>query len=387
MTRRSPSVGVDARTLGATGIGRYVTELVAAMAPEHPDARFSLFVRQDATDLIDDRLGRLDNVKTYTTTAKYYSLHEQLRYGAQLDHFGFDLVHYPNFNVPRFTRTPYVVTIHDLILLRWPGRVMWPGKRYLYKLVLNRSIRRARRIITISDWSRRDIIAYAENLGVRDAAKKVVAIPLALSERAGESMSPALIKKNLREIGVEQPYFLCVGAQLKHKNIHRIVKAFADLIKKGEAADYRLVVAGRRTQPAPHLDEVLAAHPEAAERVIFTGIVSDEQLRALYRGATALLFVSEIEGFGLPILEAQAAGTPVVTSTATAMPETAGDAAWLIKPDDTKGITRALKRLVAGEYPASLIEKGRANARRYSWTETAAATYQVYEEAIKDIRA
>ena len=383
MAKRSLSIGVDARTLGATGIGRYVTELVAAMAPEQLNTRFNLFVRQDATDLIDERLARLDNVTTYTTTAKYYSLHEQLRYGSQLDKFGFDLVHYPNFNVPRFTKTPYVVTIHDLILLRWPGRVMWPGKRYLYKLVLNRSIRRARRIITISDWSRRDIIAYAEDIGVRNAADKVVAIPLALSERASEKMATAEIKRHLSDLKITQPYFLCVGAQLKHKNTHRMVKAMADLVRKGELKNYQLVIAGRRTQPAPHLDEVLLANPELADRVTFTGIVSDDQLRALYRGATALLFVSEIEGFGLPILEAQAAGTPVITSTATAMPEVAGGAAWLVKPSDVRGIARAMKRVAAGEYPADMIKKGQVNAARYSWQATADASYQVYEDAIK----
>jgi alpha-1,3-rhamnosyl/mannosyltransferase len=382
MTKRGLSLGVDARTLGATGIGRYVTELVAAMAPEHPETRFNLFVRRDSTDLFDQRLSALANISTFTTRATYYSLHEQLRYGRQLDAFGYDLIHFPNFNVPRYVRTPYVVTIHDLILLRFPGRVMWPGKRWLYKLVLNRTIRRASMIITDSDWSRRDILAYAEDIGVGDAADRVVAVPLGMSAGSDRPMTAAAIKRELTGLQISDPFFLCVGAQLKHKNIHRVVAAFASLIKRPDMADLRLVVAGRRTQPSPDLDDALRQHSDAAEQVIFTGVVSEEQLRALYRGALALVFVSEIEGFGLPILEAQAAGTPVITSNVTSMPEVAGGAAWLVKPTDRVAIGRAMRHVVEGKYPSKMIEAGRENARRFTWEAAAEATYQVYEKAI-----
>lgn len=383
MAKRGLNLGIDARTLGATGIGRYVTELVASMAPEHPETRFNLFVRRDSTDLFDKRLTSEANISTFTTRANYYSLHEQLRYGRQLDAFGYDLIHFPNFNVPRYVRTPYVVTIHDLILLRFPGRVMWPGKRWLYKLVLNRSIRRATKIITDSDWSRQDILAYAEDIGVRDAASKVVSIPLGMSEGSDRPMAAADIKKELAGLSIDYPFFLSVGAQLKHKNTHRVVAALAEVIKRPELKDYRLVIAGRRTEPAPHLDEALRQHPEAAEHVVFTGVVTDEQLRALYRGAVGLVFASEIEGFGLPILEAQAAGTPVITSNVTSMPEVAGGAAWLVKPTETRAITRAMRQLAEGKYPPKLIEQGKINARRYTWTAAAEATYQVYEDAIR----
>lgn len=381
--KKGLSLGIDARTLGATGIGRYVTELMAAMAPEHPESRFHLFVRRDSTDLFDSRLSALSNVSTYTTAANYYSLHEQLRYGRQLDGFRFDAIHFPNFNTPRYINTPFVATIHDLILLRFPGRVMWPGKRLLYRFVLNRTIRQARTIITISDWSRRDIIAYAEDIGVTNATEKVVAIPIGLGEHFWQQPTKDEVRAALLDLNIVNPYFLCVGAQLKHKNIHRVVAAFAELRRDAKYSHFKLVIAGRRTEPASHLDEALHRHAGAAEDIIFTGTVTDATLRALYHGATALVFASEIEGFGLPILEAQACGTPVITGNTTAMPETAGGAALLVRATDEAAIGRAMRRVINHKYPADMIKRGRENARGFSWQRCAEQTYDIYRHAAR----
>ncbi len=384
MAQRGLSLGIDARTLGATGIGRYVTELVSHMAPEHPETKFHLFMRSDSVDLFERQmteLGKGGNVTSYSTKATYYSLHEQLRYGRQLDDFHFDAVHFPNFNAPRYISTPYVATVHDLILLRFPGRSQWPGKRYLYKLVLNRTIRQAQKIITGSDWARRDVMAYAEDIGVANAADKVVSIPLGLGDSFWQPMTDKAVKDELSKLSIDKPYFLTVGAQYRHKNIHRAVAAFNDLMKYPDMRDYRLVISGRRTLPAPHLDEALRQYPLAAERVIFTDQVSELTLRALYRGATALFFASEMEGFGLPILEAQASETPVITSCVTAMPETAGGAALLVKPTDVSAIARAFRRVAQGKIDASLIKNGLENARKFTWKTTAKQTYEIYQQA------
>lgn len=377
------SIGVDARTLGATGIGRYLNELLVGMAPAHPKVQFHLFVRRDCADLFDSRLAQLPNISTYVTPARYYSLHEQLRYGSQLDAFKFDLIHFPNFNAPRQIKTLYVATIHDLTLLRYPGRVMWPGKRLLYQFVLDQTIRQARRLITHSSAAQQDILAYAAGRGIEDVAHKLTVVPLGVADHFWTPMKQSQVQAALTDAGVVNPYFLCVGAQLRHKNIHRVVAAFAVLRRQKEYAPYKLVIAGRRTDPAPDLDRALADYPEAAEHVLFIGAVTDVSLRALYRGAASLVFVSEMEGFGLPIIEAQACGTPVITSDTSSMPEVAGKGALIVSPTEVDEIARAMREVSANKKKAdSLIRAGRLNAKKYEWTKTAAATFKVYLDAV-----
>jgi glycosyltransferase involved in cell wall biosynthesis len=175
----------------------------------------------------------------------------------------------------------------------------------------------------------------------------------------------------LERYGIEAPFFLYVGSAYPYKNLARLIEAFS------QVEGYRLVLAGDFEDFGAALKE------HAPERVVFTGPVSESELAGLYAGAFAYAFVSLSEGFGLPGLEAMAAGVPVVAARAASLPEVYGDAAHYCDPHDVGSIAAALSEVVADEGLRSrLVERGRQRVAEFSWTGTAEQTLAVYREAL-----
>jgi glycosyltransferase involved in cell wall biosynthesis len=267
-----------------------------------------------------------------------------------------DLFFSPGYNTPLFCRAPFVFTIHDLSHVYCPEN----GSRMIhlyYATIVKRACQNAAKVFTVSEFTRRQIIEWA---GVREDKVFNVACGVDAAYRPG-----------LEIYKLPFPYFLCVSNRKKHKNEFRLVEAFA---KAALDESIRLVFTGE-------LDTKLIRRTQELnirERVTFLGRVPEKKLPALYRGAIALLFPSLYEGFGLPVLESMACGTPVVTSNVTAMPEIAGLAALLVDPTRVDEIAQAIERVSCDEaLRKDLRERGLARAKQFSWTHTCAQVQEL----------
>jgi glycosyltransferase involved in cell wall biosynthesis len=267
-----------------------------------------------------------------------------------------DLFFSPGYNTPLTCPAPFIFTIHDLSHVYCPENSS-PLIRLYYSTILKRNCHRAASILTVSEFTRMQIVEWA---GI--SSEKVVNVGCGVG---------AAYRPDGDVYGFPFPYLLCVSNRKRHKNEFRIVEAFA---KAGISTQVHLVFTGEITS---ELSDCIGRHGMGA-CVRFTGVVPEEQLPSLYRGALALVFPSLYEGFGLPVLEAMACGTPVVTSNITAMPEVAADAALLVDPVLVDEIAQAMKQIVndAG-LRTRLRERGLARAAEFSWDSTIAKVRKV----------
>jgi glycosyltransferase involved in cell wall biosynthesis len=277
-----------------------------------------------------------------------------------------DVFYSPGFNAPPTCPVPFVFTVFDLIHLHVPEE-SGKGKRAYYHLHVKPAVRRARAVLTGSEYSRAQIVEWS---GV-DPGRVVV-----IRAAAGDAFTPA---GEAHEAGY--PYLLYVGNHKPHKNLARLLRAFAQV---REDPSLRLLLAGT---VEPDL-LTLARTVGVADRLVFLGDVPDERLPALYRGAVALVFPSLYEGFGLPPLEAMACGTPVLSSLMTSLPEVVGDAAVAVDPLDVDSIASGIDRIVGDtQLRAELKARGLVRATEFSWDETARRTWHALQGGAGSERA
>jgi glycosyltransferase involved in cell wall biosynthesis len=190
-----------------------------------------------------------------------------------------------------------------------------------------------------------------------------------------------------REFGLsDAPYFLALSVNEPHKNFGHLIRCLAALIESNELPDHNLVIAGSNAARNPLLTGVMAKHPRLTGRVLTPGFVPDEKLAALYSGATAFLFPSLAEGFGLPPLEAMQCGVPVISSNTTSMPEVVGDAGILLPPTDVDAWCQAMLRVVRdGTLRTELAGKSLARSRAFTWENYIAAVIQGYQSSLGDL--
>jgi glycosyltransferase involved in cell wall biosynthesis len=272
-------------------------------------------------------------------------------------------------------RGPLVVTVHDLAFLHLP-ETFPVALRVALRVLVPRSMQRASRIIAVSEFTRRDIMA---RYPIRP--EKIVVIPegadARFRPRAAEETAAVLARYGLR------PGFLfSLGRLNRRKNLARLLQAYARL-RTGGAPAVPLVIGGKPDYGAA---AVLPGGLRAAETVgvRWMGLIPDEDLPAFYSGAAGFIYPSLFEGFGLPLLEAMACGTPLVTSDRAALPELAGDAALSVDPESVEDLTAAITRILTDQaLAADLRRRGLERSRRYSWEETARRTLAVYRDAVQ----
>ena len=282
-----------------------------------------------------------------------------------------DVLHV-TYTVPVVAPCPIVVTVHDISFVDHPE---WFSQRDLR--VLSRtvplSVRKAQRVITVSELCRQAIIEH-----YRVSPDKVVAIPNAAGPGA-MALSDDEAHEELAAMGLDwkRPYVLAVGNLQPRKNLVRLIAAMRSMAAASNELD--LLVVGPEHYRA---EEVLGAAREAAEKIRFTGYVTDRQLAACYSCASAFAFPSLFEGFGIPLLEAMAHGVPVVCSTTGAFPEVCGDAALYFDPLDVNSIDDALTRVVTdSDLRIELVRKGRAREAQFTWRRSAESTLAVYRQS------
>jgi len=284
-----------------------------------------------------------------------------------------DLFHATNYALPRSRRIPLVQTVHDLALLRHP-ELGTPALRHLVGRVAS-TWREARRVIADSEATARDL---RELLGVPSSVLRVIHPGVAARFRPLDAAARAPV---LARLGLDVPYVLHVGTLEPRKNLARLVRAFARATH-GRGAAPLLVLAGGAGWSDGDPTAAIAATADPA-RVRRLGPVADADLPALYGGALLFAYPSLYEGFGLPVLEAMACGTPVLTAAVSSLPEVAGDAALLVDPRDEAAIAAGLVRLLDdAALRADLSARGAARAARFTWEACAERTLQVYRECV-----
>jgi glycosyltransferase involved in cell wall biosynthesis len=340
----TPLVVVDADVLGRrrTGDETYVRNLLRELAPLARDANIRLAAATRAPELVPE------GVEALVLRARSQELRMSITFPRLLRRVGAALCH-TQYAVPVASPCPCVVTVHDLSFARDPD-LMGRKDRLVFRLVVPRAVRRAARVLTVSERSKRDLL---ELYGVPD--EKVVVTP--------NGVDPAFHPGVSRDARGEAPYALAVGAIQRRKNQLAALEAAA-------AAGVSLVVAG------PEKDARLAAELRRRGARV-EGYVTTERLADLYRGAACLVQASRYEGFGLPVLEALASGTPVVAVREPALEEVAGDAAVFVgEADLAEGIRRALAER------DGLVAAGLERARAFSWRAAAERTLAVYREVL-----
>jgi glycosyltransferase involved in cell wall biosynthesis len=278
-----------------------------------------------------------------------------------------DVLHCPAPLAPLRSTVPTVVTVHDILGLdhpEWFTRALALHSR----LVLTPVLRRAVCVLVPSTHTRDRLVA---RLGV--APERMRLAPLGVDPQ----FSPGEPAPRLRErFGLEGPYLLTVGTLQPRKNVETALRAFERLVAAG--ADQRLALVGGRGWRDDALAERIRRSP-AAERIVVTGRVSDDEHVGLYRAADCFVYPSRYEGFGLPPLEAMACGTAVISSNRTSLPEVVGDAALLVEPEDVDAIERALSDLLSSpDLRTELVDRGRRRAAEFSWRRCATLTAEAY---------
>lgn len=265
----------------------------------------------------------------------------------------------PGYNAPLLVVRPYVFTILDLNHIDRPENSS-PLKRLYYRFIMRRAARNAFRVLTISRFSLQRIVDWA---GVDP--QRVVNVGCGVDSCYHPGVQP---------YAPGFPYLLCVSNRKAHKNEPRVVEAFAQAVIN---PDIRLIFTGQANDVL--LD--LCRQYGVVDRVVFVGRVPEEDLPSLYRGALALVFPSLYEGFGLPVIEAMACGTPVLTSNTTSLPEVAGDAALLVDPLSVKEISAGIERMCTDNVLRETLQrKGFLQAARFPWSEVTAKVKAVLND-------
>lgn len=361
------TIGVDAsRSYVAqhTGTERYSRRIVDALLAAAPDHRFILYVNSTPPPAEPPPNATFRCIP-------FPRLWTHLRLSAELRSHPVDALFVPAHVVPPVHPRTTVVTIHDLGYLHEPGAHTTWARRYL-DWSTRWSVRAAARVIAISNATRDDLIRR-----YRVPAAKIHVIPHGVDE-AFRPLPKEEVTAALDRIGLRQPYVLFVGTLQPRKNIPRLIAAFHLMADENPAL--LLVLAGTRGWLAEQIDAAIADSPHR-DRIMLPGHVADGDLPALYSGACAAALPSLYEGFGLPVLEAMACGTPVVVSDRGSLPEVAGSAGIMVDPIDPASIAAGLRCALDPSERSARVEAGLRHAAAFSWRTAALRTLAVIEEA------
>jgi glycosyltransferase involved in cell wall biosynthesis len=372
-------IGIDGFPLSMprTGIGHYTLELARALAMLSPVDDFHLISPFAFDASIAEELSRDAPENLRGLRPSQSLLHRRwwaIGLPLYLRQARMSLFHGTNYEIPLWGRQPTVVTIHDLsILLHADKHLEHLARRARRRLPL--MARKASKIITATESVKREICEH-----LRVSPDKIAVTPYA-PRRSFRPVPSQETVETRRRLGVEDEFILFVGTIEPRKNLLTLARAFDEIMRRTEQRP-QLVIAGREGWL---VDEFYSFIEQAGirDRMLFTGYVAEEDLRALYSSCLVTVYPSLYEGFGLPPLEAMACGAPVITSSIQTILETVGEAARVVTPTDHQGLARAILELLENEEErARLSSAGLKRAAEFSWEKTARLTMEVYAEVL-----
>ena len=358
------------------GIGWVAYETLHRMVVSHPEVDFYFIFDRDA----DPKFIFADNVKPVVLSPQarhpfLYLCFFELSLKRFLRKLQPDLFFSPDGYMCLGTKTPTVIQFHDLNFEHFP-KDMPKIHLWHYKTFFPRYARKAKRIVTVSEFSKKDICdCYGinpEKIDVAYNGANELFVPLAEEEKVSV--------RNRYTDG--KPYFMFVGSLHPRKNLARLFASF-DLFKSQTVSDVKLLIVGEKRWWSEPIQRAYDGM-RFKEEVIFAGRLSAEELHKVTASALASVYVSYFEGFGIPILEAFKCDTPVITSNVTSMPEVAGDAALLVDPFDVASIADGMKAMLDENLRQELIEKGRERRNAFSWDKAADAIWACLMKSLEN---
>lgn len=372
-------IGIDAHAIGAQQGGNetYIRNLIRALAALDASNRYTIYLAnaQAAAEWQNGFVAEHPNFSVRLLPPPTPLVRVPVFLTYELRRRPVDVLHV-QYTAPPFCAAPVVATIHDLAFEHLPETFTRRGSLQL-KLTVRRTARRAARIATVSEFSRQDLLRT-----YRLAPEKVVTTYNGIEPHFTTQPRSANEAAEVRQrFGITREFLLAVGSLQPRKNLERLIRTYARLRREQPDFAPQLVIVGRKLWLAESIFAEVKRQPWASD-VILTGYVSDSDLPALYRTASAFVYPSLFEGFGLPPLEAMACGTPVITSNLSSLPEVAGSAALLIDPLNEQELAAALQRILNDQpLRARLRAEGVRQAAKFTWQEAAEKTLQLYRES------
>ena len=362
---------IDAHTIGRhlTGNEVYVRNLLENYARLDRESEFFTYVCSEyAASEVPNRFEK-----------RSVSANPFMRLGFDLTQRVFadkpDLLHV-QYTAPLYCPAPFVVSVHDVSYLEHP-EYFTAARRLQLQATVSNTVKRAARVLTVSEFSRQRIMA-----AYKIPEERIEVIYNAVSPHFHPVQPKTAFNSVSGNFGVQWPYILSVGDLQPRKNQIGLIAAFEDLVRNYPQFPHHLVLVGKPTWFAPKVYEA-ARKSSVNERIHFTDFVNDEDLLHLYNAAELVVYPSFYEGFGLPILEAQACGRAIACSNTSAMPEVADSAALLFDPTSKSEILRCMRDLLIDTELRQRMERlGIKNAARFSWEKAARQTLDVYYEVV-----
>lgn len=357
---------IDARESG-TSTGRYVDKLIEYLHKIPSDHEMIVLTKKHRTTFMR---GIAPGFSVVETPYNEFGFGEQTGLLRQIKSLKPDLVHFAIVQQPVLYHGRVVTTMHDLTTIRFknPSKnsVVFTFKQFVYGWVNKIAAKKSTAVIAISEYTKNDVVQYT---GVSPSKVHVI---LESADKIKEPSEP------VKGLGGKK-FIMYVGRPTPHKNLGRLIEAFSVLQK--DQPDLHLVLAGKKDSLYEAHERTV--HEKNIQNVIFTGFISEGQLRWLYENTACYVFPSLSEGFGLPGLEAMIHGTPVASSNATCLPEIYGDAAEYFDPLDSRGMAAAIANVLSNpELKNKLIKRGHTQVAKYSWQRMANQTFDIYQDVL-----
>lgn len=363
--------GNEANVKNRVGSGQYAFELLKKFAKDKKH-NFLIYLKDKPfPDLPKESENFKYNIFGPKKFWTQFALPLRLIFGKKPDVF-FSTAHY----APRFSKVPYIVTIHDLSYLHFPELFK---KNDLYQLTnwSKYSIKNAAHIIAVSQNTKEDIV---KNYNI--SPSKITVTYEGYGNTRFKPQSKATIEKTKKKYRIEDDYLIFIGTLQPRKNLERLIEAFGKLILNSQLSTLNLVIVGKKGWMYDQIFEKVKSL-NLEKEIIFTDYVPDAELPALISGAKVYILPSLWEGFGIPVIEAQACGIPVIVSKTSSLPEIVGDSGLLIDPESIGSIADGVKKvLTENQTYSNLVKKGFENIKRFSWEKCAQETLQVLEKVV-----
>ena len=370
----------DARVIidKLTGLGNYTYNLLKHLLMLDSENEYTVLINRSLTDHHPIKHLEQKNLKKHFVQIPEVTPQQQVMIPFELLKQKPDIYHYPNFDLPVFQPYNSIFTVHDLTYLKHNGLYMngrWI-KNFYTKAIMSLAARKSKKIISVSASTKDDLL---EILKVPEYKVEVIHEGLDESYFNGSlsNYKSSFFNKNVG-LNDGDEYFLFIGERRPHKNLARLIEAFS-IFKQKTPNKMKLVLGGKKYANYKE-PEKKAQELNLTNEVIFLGYIPEDDLQFLYKNARCFIFVSIYEGFGIPILEAMACGTPIITSNISSMPEVAGEAALTVNPYNVDEIAEAMNQITYNvKISQGLVNTGFKRVKNFSWDSAAEKTLKLYE--------